>query len=163
MSEHDGDKEGRMSDSEFEKAVEGIRQTVERYDGVDVGMLAQEGARRWQGEHDAALAIVEAEQRLSRKLVRNWFGRWMRWLYLVAKDLPEMAEGAAMMGCLWCTFGSVALVSPPLAFLAVEAYGLPLILASLAGFGVYLAVGLIAFFHSPLTNIPIHWTKNGGW
>ncbi len=53
MSGNDVEKIPRMTDEAWIAATDNVREAVSRYDGVDVGRLAQEGAAAYQREQDA--------------------------------------------------------------------------------------------------------------
>lgn len=91
----------------------------------------------------------------------NWLTRWPVWLYLVARESPEMAEYAAMKSALLCSLGTTALLLPLIGCFVVESYYAMIGIA--VGILLYLVIGLFAFFTSPITNAPIHWSRNGGW
>ena len=96
------------------------------------------------------------------KLIGNWLTRWPVWLYLLARDLPDMAEYAAMKFALLCSLGTTALLLPLVGCLVVESHYIKLVSLGVGAL-VYLAIGLLAFFTSPNTNAPVHWSQNGPW
>lgn len=95
------------------------------------------------------------------KLVGDWLVRWSCWLYLVARESPDLAPDAAIKSALFCSLGTTALILPLLGCLVTPPYYA--LLGIVIGVFAYLAIGLVAFFTSPITNAPIHWTKNGAW
>ena len=72
---------------------------------------------------------------------------------------PRGAEAAIIP----CTFGIAALISPLFILIGFSPKGLMLLLTFMIPIAVYLFFGLVMFFESRMTNIPIQWTKNGGW
>lgn len=96
------------------------------------------------------------------KLIGNWLTRWPVWLYLVARDVPDMAEYAAMKFALLCSLGTTALLLPLIFCVVIESTSV-MLTALGCGILAYLAIGLLAFFTSPNTNAPVHWSQNGPW
>ena len=94
--------------------------------------------------------------------IRNWLKRWVIWMWLIARDLPEMGDQAAFMYNIWLALTSVMLIIAVVGPFMVQDIALLLISVPVALL-VYFLVGLMVYFSNPNTNANVPWHKNGAW